>query len=232
MEKEDKFKLFLSLACLVVVGVLVFSLVNDYTINGSVNNLFSAVKDIESVKISNIRINPSSQSVNFIWKTNKLSTSKVDYGKTLILGNTAFDSEFTLNHLIDAKKLNGNSTYYYIITSCDMDGNCASTKVGNFYTPPVSGLDKTPPEVSNLALDVYDNLATIIFDTEEPSNTIVDYGTDTNLNLQAIDSGYTTRHIIDLKKLSNKTLYYYKIKTCDVNVNCARSDLGSFETNP
>lgn len=230
MKREEKFKLFLSLACLVILFILVVNLITNYAFKGSVTALFSAVKDTTVLKITDLRINPASNSANFIWRTEKISTSKIDYGKTLRLGNTEFDSEYTREHVMYLKKLEPSTTYYYKIKSCDVDGNCESMKTGSFFTLQPSSGDVTQPVISDITLSVYSESVAVIFDTDEAANTFVNYGKDISLELSVHDSEYTTRHIVNLEKLEPNIKYYYKIKSCDFEFNCKDSDIGEFVT--
>lgn len=230
MKKEERLKLYLSLSCLVILVILVANLITNYAFKGSVTDLFSAVIDTTVLKITDLRINPASNSANLIWKTEKISTSKIDYGKTLRLGNTEFDSEYTREHVMYLKKLEPSTTYYYKIKSCDIDGNCDSMKTGSLLTLPPSSGDVTPPVISDTALSIYGESAAVIFDTDEAANTFVNYGKDLSLELSVHDSEYAIRHIVNLEKLEPNTKYYYKIRSCDFEFNCESSDMGEFVT--
>ena len=231
MKGEEKFKLYLSLACLVILFVVVVNLITNYVFKGSVTELFSfsAVKDL-SLKITNIRINPASNSANILWKTERISNSKIDYGKTLRFGNTEFSSEFVREHVIDIKKLEPSTTYYYRITSCDIDSNCENTKTGSLFTLPPSSNDVTQPVITDIGVSTYSKSVALIFNTDEAANTFVNYGKDLSLQLSLHDSEYSTKHIIELKNLESNTKYYYKIRSCDVEFNCRSSNVASFIT--
>lgn len=230
-KKEDaKLKLLLSLFCFAILVFLVFSLIQDYTIKGSIGSLSSAVKEKPRIEVSDLIINPASNTANFIWKTNIPTFSRIDYGKTSRLGDSKIDSETTIYHVVNLKGLEITTQYYYMITSCDVDGRCENTKVKTFSTLESELNDKTPPVISNINLNAYGKSAAVLYDTDELSTTAVYYGEYPKTDLVVMDSEYTTRHITNLKNLNPKTNYAYLVRSCDVRFNCAYSQLAIFET--
>ncbi len=230
-KKEDaRLKLFLSLFCFAILVFLVFSLIQDYTMKGSIGALSSAVKEKPRIEVSELVVNPASHTANFIWKTNIPTFSRIDYGKTSRLGNSKMNSETTLYHVVDISGLEINTQYYYMITSCDIDGGCEKTKVKTFSTLESELNDKTPPVISNINLNAYGKSATLMYDTDERSTTGVYYGEWPKTDLVVMDSEYLLRHVVDLKNLNPNTNYAYLVRSCDVMGNCAYSQLATFDT--
>ncbi|MEE9328382.1 MAG: LamG-like jellyroll fold domain-containing protein, partial [Cocleimonas sp.] len=86
-------------------------------------------------------------------------------------------------------------------------------------TPP----DTTPPVISNIQTTVTDSTATLSWTTDEPSNSVVDYGLNNNYGINVNDSIQTTTHSLILTGLNSNTLYHYQIKSSDSNGNVANS---------
>ncbi|RLJ00153.1 MAG: hypothetical protein DRP08_06690, partial [Candidatus Aenigmatarchaeota archaeon] len=94
--------------------------------------------------------------------------------------------------------------------------------------------DFTPPEISNVqALDITTNSATITWDTDELSNSLVKYGeTPGNYTLSKSDSSYVLKHNLTLTGLKDNTTYYYIVNSTDKSDNSAESSEHSFTTFP
>ncbi len=85
---------------------------------------------IQNVSISSI----SSDSATIEWITNEEANS------TIMYGISSFDlqqssSDYTLTHSITLTNLQNDTTYFYRIISCDLDGNCAEKSNNDPFTP-------------------------------------------------------------------------------------------------
>jgi hypothetical protein len=85
--------------------------------------------------ISNIQNTTPASTVNITWTTNENANSSVNYGVTLSLGDYSSDVDFDTSHSVALSILQGNVTYYYNITSCDISDNCNTSGPSNFTTP-------------------------------------------------------------------------------------------------
>jgi len=82
-------------------------------------------------------VNPASGSANVTWTTDELATSRVDYGLTPLLGQTATDAALVAQHVLSLTGLQEGDTYYYQVTSVDAAGNTATSAIMTFHvTPP------------------------------------------------------------------------------------------------
>jgi len=116
----------------------------------------------------------------------------------------------------------GSNTMYAYAN--DTAGNLNSTSVT--FT-----VDTTPPAISNVnATSITNQSATITWDTDELSNSTVNYGTTTALGSYATNSTLVTSHSIPLTSLTNFTLYYYNVTSCDSSGNCNTSGPFNFTT--
>ncbi|MDH5685623.1 MAG: fibronectin type III domain-containing protein, partial [Hadesarchaea archaeon] len=95
-----------------------------------------------------------------------------------------------------------------------------------------TGPDTTPPVIENVASSniTYDS-ATITWDTDELSDSVVKYGTTTPPGLTESDATMVTAHSIILTDLSASTTYYYEVQSTDPSSNTAVDDNnGSYYT--
>jgi hypothetical protein len=116
-------------------------------------------------------------------------------------------------------------TKFYLFTGSN--DNIESTLVDvptftNGYTMTTeTPKDTTPPNISNVAAQsITDSSATITWNTDEPADTKVDYGTST-LNKEVYQSFPTLHHSILLTGLSSETIYNFKVTSADASGNTA-----------
>jgi len=92
--------------------------------------------------------------------------------------------------------------------------------------------DTTPPGITNVtASDITSNSATIAWNTDEPADSLVKYGTEPgNYTLEAYDSADVTSHSVGLAGLLSNTTYYYVVNSTDLSGNSAQSSGYNFTT--
>ncbi len=88
-------------------------------------------------------------------------------------------------------------------------------------------VDKSAPVISNVNSTTTYNSSAITWNTDESSNSIVDYGTSNALGLTASNSSLVTGHNVAVNGLSPNT-YYYTVTSCDAVNNCAVSAMQTF----
>ncbi len=94
-----------------------------------------------------------------------------------------------------------------------------------------TGPDTFAPLISNVRASPGPNSSAILWSTDEPSNSLVEYGIGSGLGLSSpLSSQLTTSHSITLQGLAPDTLYYYRVKSADASQNQAASQLFSFTT--
>ena len=159
------------------------------------------------------------------WTTDIPSDSIVNYGTTTVLGNTTTDSSFVTNHKITLIDLLPGITYYYEIQSTDQYGyTTIDNNNGNYYTF-ITDQDTTPPLITNVqSSGITNNSVTISWDTDEISNSRVNYGTTTNLGDTVSDSSMVTSHSITLTDLLSETTYFYEVQSTDSEGNTETDD--------
>lgn len=91
--------------------------------------------------------------------------------------------------------------------------------------------DTTPPGFYGVTNTSTDHDSTFIqWNTTEPANSTVCYGTSLALGSCTGNVAYVEPHSILLTGLTNNTLYYYNLTSCDISHNCNSSGIYNFTT--
>ena len=92
--------------------------------------------------------------------------------------------------------------------------------------------DTTSPEINNVhATAITNDSAIIDWDTDELSDSLVKYGTESgNYTLNVSDAAFVTSHSITLTELLSNTTYYYVVNSTDPGGNTKESMEYSFAT--
>ncbi len=90
----------------------------------------------------------------------------------------------------------------------------------------MANVDCTPPSIYNVAVSgVAGTLATVTFDTDEPTTPVVHYGTACGSLVQSMAGpGGATSHSVVLGGLSPTTDYYFSVEAADAAGNSASDD--------
>ncbi|MCB9113237.1 MAG: DUF4082 domain-containing protein, partial [Anaerolineales bacterium] len=101
----------------------------------------------------------------------------------------------------------------------------SATPSGDFQA--IYSLDTTGPVISNVLATVNpDGTVEITWDTDETSDSRVDFGTDSNnLNLNSTDGALVTTHSITLSGLTPNTTYYFRVTSADASANPSTSPI-------
>jgi carbonic anhydrase len=194
--------------------------------NGGVYYGFST-SDTTPPVISDVRAESvADNSATITWATDEPAGSVVRYGNTTALGGNATDASLVYAHYVVISGLEPGMTYYYEVESTDADANTAVDDNGGVYYS-FTTTDTTPPVISNVrVLSVTDNFATIIWDTDEYSGSVVNYGNTTSLGLTASDASLVLGHSVQLSGLAPGMTYYYEVQSTDAYTNTATDDNG------
>ncbi|MFH0731812.1 MAG: Ig-like domain-containing protein, partial [Candidatus Omnitrophota bacterium] len=100
-------------------------------------------------------------------------------------------------------------------------------------TPPPITVDTTPPEISGIdAMDITCDSAVIIWKTNEPATSSVNYGFISGYGMsQGGLLGYTIEHRVGLKNLRSNYEYHYQVVSADEAGNEAKSADMTFTTS-
>ena len=91
--------------------------------------------------------------------------------------------------------------------------------------------DNTPPILSDLnPTQISRSTANVVWNTNEPADSKVEYGTTPALGSVSVAGGLVSTHSVTLSGLSSGTLYYYRAISNDAAGNNAVSAIASFTT--
>ncbi len=180
--------------------------------------------------ISNIQVtNLTPTSATVSWDTDKSANSSLAFGfTTAYASGTVSNSAYVTHHTFDIFGLTPDTVYHYKLTSVDLTLLSVSSDDRSFVTLTIT----TPPVISNVqAVSITDNSAIIVWNTDRPANSIVEYGTSTAYGQSVSQLGYVNDHAVPLSGLNIGTLYHYRVISSDVGSNSATSSDYTFTTN-
>lgn len=169
--------------------------------------------------ISSITANPGLTSATVSWTTNEASNSLVQYGTSA--GSLTLSSSNGSNvtaHTVVLSGLSPGTTYHFRVTSSDAAGNSATSPI--LSSAPLSftttAADTTPPVISAVTATPGNTTATVVWTTNEGSNSRIDYGTTAaSLSSTATDASFVTSHSLNLTGLTAGVTYYYRVISVD-----------------
>lgn len=161
---------------------------------------------IAGVAVSNI----TATSATVTWTTSTPSDSAVNYGTTTSYGNQASDSALVTTHSVNLTGLTGSTVYHYQVQSTNEHGTSSSSDF-TFVTP-------GPPSVSGVtATNIGPTTAAITWNTNQASDSTVNYGTTTSYGLRVSNAQAVTSHSISLSGLIPGTVYHYRCASTNAN---------------
>ena len=108
-------------------------------------------------------------------------------------------------------------------------GNGAQGIIVITYT--VGAVDNTPPVISSITSGTLEpSAATIIWSTDEPANSEVEFGTTASYGSSTQNAIFTTNHSITLSGLAASTTYHYEIVSANPEGDSATSTDHTFTT--
>jgi phosphodiesterase/alkaline phosphatase D-like protein len=159
------------------------------------------------------------------WITNEPSDSQVEYGPTTNYGlTTPLDEDLMSYHCVGLYELAPDTTYHFRVKSKDTSGNEVVSQDKTFATLP----DTSAPIISEViayahAYTCIDDTTTasIIWTTDEPATSEVEYGLTTSYGSTASSllPALVTDHSVSLRGLDPSTTYHYRVKSEDAAGN-------------
>ena len=114
---------------------------------------------------------------------------------------------------------------YVVAMRCD-----GSLPIIHVFQTAAAPSDTTAPVITNIAHGVTGTTATIMWNTDEPSDTRVEYGPTTAYGTIQVDNTDVTFHSATLLNLTPGTTYNYRVKSWDGADNSATSANRTFTT--
>lgn len=151
-----------------------------------------------------------------VWETNEESDSLVRYGETQAYGNEEYDPILTSVHSINMYDLTPDNLYHFQVESTDLFGNPNTSLDFNFTTT-----DSTPPEIvlDPDVIDLQETQATVYWETNEESDSLVRYGEDQGYGSELSDETLTFYHTITITGLTKLETYHFQVKSTDRHGN-------------
>ncbi|MCA9732227.1 VCBS repeat-containing protein [candidate division KSB1 bacterium] len=197
-----------------------------YVGGGTPDTTPPAISAVEAVSLT-------SNSAQIQWQTDEVSDSQVEYGLTNSLGTlTELQTSPVTNHEVQLADLSDSTVYYFKVYSKDSAGNTAVSAVLNFQTEALPPPDTTAPVISAVqAVSVTENSAHILWQTDEVSDSRVEFGlTDSLGTFTALQATQVSSHEVTLTQLAPSTNYRFKVYSKDETGNQAESAIYSFQT--
>jgi len=163
------------------------------------------------------------------WNTDEAADGQVDYGTSAAYGNTKAVVTMGTSHVLQLTNLAADTLYHFRVKSRDAAGNLAVSGDYTFTTSATA--DDSPPVLSEIAASgITHSAATVTWSTNEPANSVVEYGTTTGYGMTASSGAMVASHALGLSGLSAGTHYHYRVKSQDAAGNLAASDDSTFTT--
>jgi len=154
------------------------------------------------------------------WTTSVDAQGRIRYGasQTISTWDTLTLVGTGQRHTIELTGLAPSTVYWYRYTATTtLQGTVLGGDVS--YTFTTAPADADPVIVSGPVVGRQTESATISWNTDEMSTTVVDYGTSNSYGATISDQNLTNAHIVSIGELSRGTTYYYRITSTDKQGN-------------
>ena len=204
----------------------------DASGNLAVSNDFTLVTagDIQAPALTNIVANNlTMNSAQIEWNSDEPADSQVEYGLTTSYGSsTTLNTALANSHSVALSGLSANTLYHYRVRSKDAAGNLA---VSNDFTFTTARDTQAPALTSIAANNLTMTTAQIVWNSDEPADSQVEYGLTTNYGVSTpLDLTMVTAHAVTLSNLTANTVYHFRVRSKDVAGNLAVSNDFTFTT--
>jgi len=165
-------------------------------------------------------LSKTTSTATIYWKTDERSDSYVDYGSSTDYGDIKGEPADVYEHKITLTNLSASQLYNFKVASTDANDNGPAESVNSVFTTE-SAADVTPPSITAgpEVESITDNQATVVWETDEPSDSKIEYGTTTNYGSSRASTDNVTVHRITLTNLTADTEYNFKVYSIDIDKN-------------
>ncbi|MFC1558898.1 fibronectin type III domain-containing protein, partial [candidate division KSB1 bacterium] len=174
-------------------------------------------------------VNKTATSVTIEWTTDEQSNSIVDYDTTQTYSLSKQSGSNVIDHSVTLTNLEPATTYNYRIGSTDINKNGPSYSLNAAVTT-LAETDIIPPQIiaGPEITAITDKQATIIWETDEPSDSHIEFSLDSTFGVLDTISGApetktlaedVTLHRITLTNLIPDTTYYFRVASVDLEDN-------------
>ena len=204
---------------------------NNFTTSGEVEFRTEAVSDTARPIFTSppTVTGLTNTSATIEWTTNEISDSRVMYGTESsfwgsypVRADDWYDSK---KHRIILSGLKRETTYYFRARSFDIVNN-ASVPSDEYTFKTLADPDTIAPFISATPSVLFktDEMVTIVWETDEPSNSQIQYSTFADQDwgeyeFKKNDAELVTYHVMTVANLSKGTTYYFRVGSTDSSGN-------------
>ncbi|MBM4248671.1 MAG: hypothetical protein FJ149_04430 [Euryarchaeota archaeon] len=150
-----------------------------------------------------------------LWSTNELADSEVEYGTSVKYGQRATDPADTEVHSVVLEGLKPNTVYHFRVSSTDVFGNGPSESPDSTFTTAGSP-DTIGPVISDVRVtNLTRTGATITWTTDEPSDSVVDFGNSSSYGQRLSSKQNVLAHSITITGLEPGKTYHFRVASTD-----------------
>ncbi|MEM4728595.1 MAG: fibronectin type III domain-containing protein [Thermoplasmata archaeon] len=191
-----------------------------------------ASPDLTPPVISNVKVTGITDRLAVVtWETDEPADSMVEWGPTPSYGVSTSDVKLVLLHELTLSGLEPSTIYHFRVGSKDASGNGPSYSEDLSFTT-LASPDTEPPHIMNLRVEgVTGSSAIVLWETDEPADSFVEYGQTSSYGLSAADRSYVLVHSVALLGLSPGVSYHLRVISADPSGNKGYSEDLSFMTN-
>ncbi|MCA9751456.1 MAG: hypothetical protein KC591_04645 [Gemmatimonadetes bacterium] len=162
--------------------------------------------------------------VTFSWDTDEPANSVVRYDFGGFEGDgldyNLRDELLRTSHSLSLSGLTAGQLVIYRIRSFDAAGNLGDTTT---QTITVAGTDDVAPTIVSLGATVDGNDMIVVWLTNEPANSFVEWGATTAYGSATSDPTYVTQHLIPLTGITQGSTVHYRVRSTDPSGNTVTS---------
>ncbi len=155
------------------------------------------------------------------FQTDEDALATVWYGAGSLNEEVAAEAFYAADHSVTLTGLDPFTAYSFQVEMSDRSGNGpVASAVLSFTT--TGEPDLTPPHIHKKPRPIYlaDHVAVLGWETDEPANSVVNFGTARGfLDRQAVSHVMTTRHLVVLYNLDNHEKIYFSASSTDPSGN-------------
>ncbi len=164
--------------------------------------------------ISTIQVvTPTDTTASITWLTDQPASTQVEYavaGQNFV--QMPLDTTLITNHVVALTNLIPYTTYRFRVRSRNAAGLESVSIEQTFMTP-----DQTPPRIYDLVIqNVTATSATLVWKTDESSDTQVEYGTLGYDQITGLNASMLKNHSVTLTGLLENTTYLFRVKSRDM----------------
>ena len=184
----------------------------------------------EALKIVGI----THQSAVVHWRTDESADSVIVFGTAPDqLDRSATKAKLKQKHVVQLTGLDRDTVYYLRALSTDSSGNTVETELVSFTSRDLPDHAKPVFTMPPTVVGATDTTATIAWETDEPADSVVEYGRGSSTNLRASDGAKKTKHSVTVTGLTPGEGHSFKLSCKDTHGNKARfsSELAATASN-